>query len=355
MSPLDSPSAVLQLLVVFQSVFFAFFLLVRRSRPDHPANTSLAALLGLVAIHLGSLLLQQAGRIPSGLTPAQLSGLLYGPLFLTFIRSLTFRRRLRPADGFHLVPAGMALLALAAGGLAPEVLALAVFISLGTYLAFAMRTVRKYRHVLASTHSDVRRIPLAWLSFAVAGLSVVYVLDLASFIAGQAGRGGSPLFSSLPFAALLAYVTGFVIGALEQPRLFVGVSEEEGNLVSPPRVLPLGPEEVEDLRRLERLMVEKHPYLQPELTLVELARIARLPARRLSSLVNRGRSRTFSDWVNGYRIEEAKRLLGRGAAASHTVLDILYKAGFNSKSTFNAVFKEKSGLTPREYRRQARS
>ena len=51
-----------------------------------------------------------------------------------------------------------------------------MFISLGTYLAFAMRTVRKYRHVLASTHSDVRKIPLAWLSFAVAGLSVVYVL-----------------------------------------------------------------------------------------------------------------------------------------------------------------------------------
>jgi AraC-like DNA-binding protein len=348
-----SLATALQLLVVFQCAFFALFLLVRRSRLDPPTNLSLSAILGLLAVHLSTILLQQAGRIPWGVTPAHLSGLLYGPLFLVFIRSLTFRRRLQPADGLHLLPAGLALCLLVAGVLLPEILAVGVFVSLGAYLVSAVATVHQYRRVLASTRSDARRIPYAWLSFAVAGLMVIYALDLASFMVGEAGQGDSALLTALRSAALLIYVTGFVVGALEQPRLFAGVSEEERTLVSAPAATRLGSEELADLEQLESLVAEKRPYLDPELTLLELARIARLPARRLSRLVNRGRSQTFSEWINDYRIEEAKRLLAGAGNASSTILDVLYRAGFSSKSTFNAVFKERTGLTPREFRRRA--
>ncbi|MGD1149541.1 MAG: helix-turn-helix domain-containing protein [Thermoanaerobaculaceae bacterium] len=348
-----SPTTALQLLVVFQCAFFAVFLLVRRSRFDPPTNLSLSAILGLLAAHLGTMLLQQAGRIAWGVTTAQLSGLLYGPLFLVFIRSLTFRRRLRPADGLHLLPVGLAFCFFVAGVLAPELLAVAVFISLGAYLVLAMRTIHRYRWVLASTRSDVRRIPYSWLSFAVAGLLVVYVVDLASFIAGEVGQRDSALLTTLLSAALLIYVTGFVVGALEQPLLFSGVSEEERTLVSAQKVASLGPEELEDLKRLELFVAEKRPYLDQQLTLLDLARIAGMPARRLSRLVNRGHSQTFSEWINDHRIEEAKRLLSGAGTASSTILDVLYRAGFNSKSTFNAVFKERTGLTPGEYRRRA--
>ena len=349
-----SPTTALQLLVIFQCAFFSIFLLVRRSRVDPPTNVSLAAILGLLAIHLGTILLQQAGRIAWGVTIAHLSGLLYGPLFLVFIRSLTFRRRLRPADALHLLPVGLAFSFFVARAVVPEVLAVAVFVSVGTYLVLAMDTVHRYRRVLAATRSDARRIPYAWLSFAVAGLVVVYALDLASFLVGEAGRGDSALLTTLRSAALLVYVTGFVVGALEQPRLFAGVSEEERALVSAPKAAPLGPEDLADLERLEALVAERRPYLDQQLTLLNLARIAQMPARRLSRLVNRGRSETFSEWINGYRIEEAKRLLSGVAAASSTILDALYEAGFSSKSTFNAVFKERTGLTPGEFRRRAK-
>lgn len=348
-----SLATALQLLAVFQCAFFALFLLVRRSRLDPPTNLSLSAILGLLAVHLGTILLQQAGRIPWGVTAAHLAGLLYGPLFLVFVRSLTFGRRLQPRDGLHLLPAGLALCLLVAGALVAEILAVAVFVSLGVYLVLAMGTVRRYRRVLASTRSDARRIPYAWLSYAVAGLVVIYALDLASFMVGEAGRGDSALLTALRSAALLIYVTGFVVGALERPRLFAGVSEEERTLVSAPAAAPLGPDEVADLDRLESLVTEQRPFLDPELTLLELARLARLPARRLSRLVNRGRSQTFSEWINDHRIEEAKRLLAGAGQASSTILDVLYRSGFSSKSTFNAVFKERTGLTPRDFRRRA--
>jgi len=345
----------LQLLVIFQCGFFTVFLVLRRSRHSSPAGGSLAAILGLLAIHMGAILLQQAGWMAWGITPAHLSGLAYGPLFLLFIRSLTLPRPLRPQDGMHLLPVAVALCAFLAGVLAPRLLAVAVFTSLGIYLVLAMVAIHDYRRVVPKTRSDARKIPSSWLSFSVFGLLVVYVFDLVSFAVGQARHGDSPLLAALTSAALLIYVSGYVVAALEQPQLFSGVSEEERDAAAVPEVMTLGPEELEELRRLELLVTERRPYLQPELTLILLARMARMPPRRLSRLVNRGRSQTFLDWINGYRVEEAKRLLDGAGGASPTILDILYASGFNSKSTFNAVFKGRTGLTPSNYRRRAQS
>ncbi|WP_434668377.1 helix-turn-helix domain-containing protein [Aeromonas sp. NJAU223] len=60
----------------------------------------------------------------------------------------------------------------------------------------------------------------------------------------------------------------------------------------------------------------------------------------------------FYDWINRYRVEEAKRLL---QGSEETVASICYQAGFNSKSTFNTAFRRHTGLTPSAFRRQAPS
>jgi AraC-like DNA-binding protein len=80
----------------------------------------------------------------------------------------------------------------------------------------------------------------------------------------------------------------------------------------------------------------------------------RRPAAPLSQLVNRGRGRNFSDWVNRYRLAEAQRLLADPSSGIRSVLDAMYAAGFSSKSTFNALFKASSGVTPTEFMRQHR-
>ena len=58
----------------------------------------------------------------------------------------------------------------------------------------------------------------------------------------------------------------------------------------------------------------------------------------------------FYDYVNGCRIEEAKRLLQDAIHRKKTVLNILYEAGFNSKSAFNLAFKKYTGMTPTEFK-----
>jgi AraC-like DNA-binding protein len=106
---------------------------------------------------------------------------------------------------------------------------------------------------------------------------------------------------------------------------------------------------------VEAFMTGHRPFLRSELTLAELALQFRLPPRRLSQLVNQGRGRNFADWVNHYRIKEAKRLLADPASGIRSVLDAMYAAGFSSKSSFNALFKASTGVTPTEFMRARRS
>jgi AraC-like DNA-binding protein len=106
------------------------------------------------------------------------------------------------------------------------------------------------------------------------------------------------------------------------------------------------PEAASTLDLVEAFMTGHRPFLRSELTLAELALQFRLPPRRLSQLVNQGRGRNFADWVNHYRIKEAKRLLADPASGIRSVLDAMYAAGFSSKSSFNALFKASTGVTP---------
>jgi len=102
-------------------------------------------------------------------------------------------------------------------------------------------------------------------------------------------------------------------------------------------------------------MENEKVYQEPELTLQLLSEKLQIPSYLTSHAINEGLKKSFYDLINGYRIEEAKRLLVDPRNASFTILSIGFDAGFNSKTTFNTVFKKFTGLTPTEYRKKYRS
>jgi len=101
---------------------------------------------------------------------------------------------------------------------------------------------------------------------------------------------------------------------------------------------------------LRQLVATAHPYLDSELTLPALAMRLGLGDKELSYVLNAGLGTGYTDYVNGLRVEEAKRRLCDSAHASATVLEIGLAAGFASKATFNRVFKRVTGQTPSAYR-----
>lgn len=119
------------------------------------------------------------------------------------------------------------------------------------------------------------------------------------------------------------------------------------------RYSSLQPRQMEQAcRRLRQLMESEKPYLDPDLSLAELARRLGLPAKHLSQVVNVNCGQNFNDFVNAYRIAEAQSRLQDPRFREEKLLKIAFDCGFNSKSVFNAAFKKHAGCSPSEFRRK---
>ncbi|MEO1651932.1 MAG: helix-turn-helix transcriptional regulator, partial [Bacteroidota bacterium] len=104
--------------------------------------------------------------------------------------------------------------------------------------------------------------------------------------------------------------------------------------------------------KLEKIMQNEAPYLEPELNQEELARALCIQPRQLSRLLKQQFNCTFTEYINAYRVEKVKALMEDPKHRHWSLMAIAFEAGFNSKSTFNRIFKKQMGLTPREYSQQ---
>ena len=102
-------------------------------------------------------------------------------------------------------------------------------------------------------------------------------------------------------------------------------------------------------QRLEQLMIEEKPYLNPDLTLRDLAALLDLPPNYMSQLLNEGFDKNFSEFVNTYRLETFKVNIADQTKKHLTILGLAYESGFNSKTVFNTFFKKMMGKTPKAY------
>lgn len=104
------------------------------------------------------------------------------------------------------------------------------------------------------------------------------------------------------------------------------------------------------IEQLRNFMVENEPFLDPSLTIQELADQVNIPVRELSVLINHHLNQHFFDFVNEYRVKKAMTMLKDPTKKEYTVLEILYEVGFNSKSSFHTSFKKYTNQTPTAYR-----
>ncbi|KPH14253.1 DNA-binding protein [Chryseobacterium sp. ERMR1:04] len=102
--------------------------------------------------------------------------------------------------------------------------------------------------------------------------------------------------------------------------------------------------------KLERIITEQELYKNPDLKLGDLAKKMNISAHQLSQLLNDNLGKSFTVYINEYRIEEACQLMVREHAIKLEAIG--YEVGFNSKSTFYAAFKKHKNTTPKGYKEQ---
>lgn len=127
---------------------------------------------------------------------------------------------------------------------------------------------------------------------------------------------------------------------------FQGSSATTGNI---PFVLS---DEKKDLikQSLLEVMEEQKPYLNPMLTITELAELLNSNQKYLSVVINDCFDKNFFTFINEYRVKEAIKLLSTSVGQQYSIEGIGKTVGFNSRSTFISAFKKQTNTTPSEYK-----
>jgi len=292
-----------------------------------------------------------------------------GPILYLYVSSITRSDfRIRAGHGLHLLPAlaGCATLAifeLDANDLRydwpyePHPLQAAVnhlwdgvkLVPLGYALA-AIVQVRRYQVQLKDEYSHFSTTGPNWLKVLTMGFFISWSWSAFAHLMAR--------FSTPETADYLGiadnYVTFILINALFTYSL---VYAHQLLTIRTESVRPHEREKPSDsaVERVKQLMDQDKVYLKHNLNIEQFAKRVELPVKEVSSVINKHFGTNFFEFINSYRIDEAKRLLADPNLTDKTILDILMDSGFNSKSAFHRFFKRLVGMSPSEYRRSAHS
>ena len=207
--------------------------------------------------------------------------------------------------------------------------------------------------------SDYKRLNTSWLYSTIIFFTILMTVSMFNGSLGLTSLARYYYFAfTLLIFAIMVFVNKVLLGAMRNPGFFSVTEEKPPIGISPtanPKYSSSGLAE-DDKQKIARqvldFMGKERPFLEPELTLEQLAGKLSLRPKILSQVINETVGQNFFDFVNRYRIEEAKKLLANPADKKITVLEVLYEVGFNSKSSFNTLFKKHTGLTPSEFKKK---
>ena len=103
------------------------------------------------------------------------------------------------------------------------------------------------------------------------------------------------------------------------------------------------------LDKIRNHMQEFEPFRKKDLTLVKFAKSVELHSHHVSRVINERLHQNFSDFVNSYRVELARKLLVQDLLQRYTISGIGDEAGFNSRTAFYNAFKKFTGMSPGEF------
>lgn len=340
-----------------------------RQRANQAANHLLAVWVALTGLDLAVKALYWHLLSPEWFRAYRFVALfpfLYGSLFYLYVRALVEERGFGWRDVVHLAGFAIMLLlngyvfvashaqleALSARWIAGERSVGAwfdgpLFVYSLSYVLAALARVRSYRRQLREYRSDADRLSLRWID-AMAGFQIA----IWSVAVVQALVYLPILNYGLLFGLVAAWVCMVGWFSLNQPPVPHKPATPLPSNEPDPAVGMDSARLAEVEARLAQLMGGDAPlYLEPALTIGQVAKRSGYPEYLVSAAINRCLGGSFCDYINRLRVEAVRARLA-DPRESRTILDLAYACGFTSKSTFNAAFKRELGDTPSNYRRQ---
>lgn len=219
------------------------------------------------------------------------------------------------------------------------------------YIYMSYREIQKHKSRLIQYSSVTEERDLKWLEriiFTILALAIFIGIYNAVFSSAYLG------FVANLFSLVIVCIVAF--DGIRQKEIFI-LEENQWSSTIPTmeevpseKRMPLTAEELESLKYdLQVLMEAIEPYLQPELSLPQLAELINITPHQLSYLINEGFSENFFTFINRHRIEKVKMTLLKSDLKQLSIIGIAYECGFNSKTAFYNTFKKVTSMTPSEF------
>jgi len=230
------------------------------------------------------------------------------------------------------------------------------------YMILSIKIALRFKKIVEENYSTINKRNYIW----ILQLTIVFIYFTLSTLIFNINRFSLNLLSNdttfyISASISFAFIIWIIFKTLSQPYLFNGVDanikllkeylaeKEKNNKPS-----NTAEDKIQNLvlkSKLEKYVTAHEVYLNPSLTIFDLAKGIGLTSTDLSLFLNKHLHKNFFDFINEYRIEKAKSILKDPDKRHLTILEILYDVGFNSKSSFNTAFKRYVGKTPTEYRK----
>lgn len=333
------------------------------------------ALLLLVCLHFYADLHGISWLYVSTLLFNDMAAWVIGPLLLVYIKSLFSKTPSLWLNNWpHFIPAGLYLLLVSLPLWFSVIRQAYVFdylawlLSYGSvqvllrdgymlcYLAWSLRLFYRLRLAMKSQYSSLTQQNVGWIKHLLLGCGLLIAIDslteLYEMLWGDMdfNTGYITVFLMVLFVAYLGYY-----GTLQTQFLLPELSAEVIGDQPPKtqRVPILSSEEVKQLQgRLNRVLVNDKPYLDENLTLNKLAVLVATRDKKLSALLNQHLNTSFYQLINDCRVREVCERLSSPQYLNQGIMAVAYQCGFNSKTTFNRLFKAATGCSPSQYRAQ---
>lgn len=346
-------------------------------RPRHLSFVFLTIWLAIIAAFLGARLLpfQVTDYFKPGIFPLLL---LFGPLLYLYVNSLSVENfSLKATMLLHLVPLVVVGIhrtivnPVPIGGPANQaensmyfynkIYYSLIVLSLLTYWIFSLKLILSHRKNIPNHFSNyTSKNSLGWLISVLTLFLLLFVIDFSmSFLTRVLGiEIGRFSFLSLN---LTIFTFIMIFFGINQSAIYISPKKlqkepeyHENHVNQETRYShsSLNEKQINELTKtVFQYLKGKKPYLNPDFSLQMMAEDLNISRHKLSEAINIGQKKNFYKLINEFRVEEVKEMLVNPAFNHYTVLGIGLECGFNSKTSFNRIFKEETGLTPTEYKK----
>ena len=215
------------------------------------------------------------------------------------------------------------------------------------YIILAWKKYKTYKNEIAKKNTkDLDKI--LWIKNVFIFFTIIEIIQITHYIQIETIIYNTIIYSiTIPLWLLLSFALLYY--SLKNPDFIYFIPLKEQTQIKS----QISEQEIEKLSsQIIHLMEQERIYLQHELKLEHIAQKLHVTKKTISRIINLKFEMNFSDFINSYRINEAKQLLINKDYDKSTMFCIAYDSGFNSKSTFNRFFQKYTSLTPKEYKKQ---